>query len=48
MALSRSDHPAVDISLNIVSREILLRQLTDGAAGLSLMGQPPGDYDVEA
>lgn len=44
---SRS-YPEVTISLDVTNRETLLRQLTENAIDLAIMGQPPAELDVEA
>lgn len=41
MALFRTLHPDVKLSLNVVNRETLLRHLTSDSVDLALMGQPP-------
>jgi DNA-binding transcriptional LysR family regulator len=41
MALFRTLHPDVRVSLNVVNRETLLQQLTGNNIDLALMGQPP-------
>lgn len=41
LALFRTMHPDVRISLNVVNRETLLRHLADNSIDLALMGQPP-------
>jgi DNA-binding transcriptional LysR family regulator len=48
MALFRSLHPDVHISLNVVNRETLLRHLRDNSIDLALMGQPPEGQDLAA
>ncbi|MGD8484668.1 MAG: LysR family transcriptional regulator [Thioalkalispiraceae bacterium] len=48
MALFRTLHPDVRISLNVVNRETLLRHLTENSVDLALMGQPPQGYDLTA
>ncbi len=48
MALYRELHPEVRISLNVVNRETLLRQLADNSIDLALMGQPPSGQDLQA
>jgi len=48
VALFRAQHPDVRVSLNVVNRETLLKQLTDNSIDLALMGQPPEGYDLAA
>lgn len=48
MALFRSLHPDVRISLNVVNRETLLQHLTGNLIDLALMGQPPDGLGLVA
>jgi DNA-binding transcriptional LysR family regulator len=48
MALYRTLHPDVHISLNVVNRETLLRHLAENSIDLALMGQPPEGLDLAA
>lgn len=48
MARFRALHPDVRVSLNVVNRETLLRQLTGNLIDLALMGQPPEGLDLTA
>lgn len=48
MALFRTLHPDVRISLNVVNRETLLQHLTGNSIDLALMGQPPEGLDLSA
>jgi len=48
MALFRAQHPDVHLSLNVVNRETLLRQLVENSIDLALMGQPPENLDLTA
>lgn len=41
-------YPDVTVSLDVTNRETLLRQLTENAVDLVIMGQPPAELDVEA
>ncbi len=41
-------YPSVDISLNVLNREELIRRLEANEPDLVLMGQPPDTLDVEA
>lgn len=41
-------HPEVAVSLDVTNREALLRQLSDNAVDLVIMGQPPADRDLES
>jgi DNA-binding transcriptional LysR family regulator len=40
--------PGVTVSLDVTNRESLLKQLADNDVDLVVMGQPPGDMDLEA
>lgn len=40
--------PEVAVSLDVVNREELLHQLSENEVDLVIMGQPPGDVDLEA
>lgn len=46
MAMFRSQHPEVHVSLNVVNRETLLQHLVDDVSDLALMGAPPGGYHL--
>jgi molybdate transport repressor ModE-like protein len=48
MALFRALHPDVQLSLNVVNRETLLRQLSDNSIDLALMGTPPQGLHLAA
>jgi LysR family transcriptional regulator, low CO2-responsive transcriptional regulator len=48
MALFRTQHPDVHLSLNVVNRETLLQHLTGNSVDLALMGQPPEGLDLTA
>ena len=48
MALFRSLHPDVHLSLNVVNRETLLRHLMENSIDLALMGKPPEGGDLSA
>ena len=48
LALFRTMHPDVRISLNVVNRETLLQHLSDNRIDLALMGQPPEDCNLSA
>ncbi len=48
LAVFRSAHPDVKISLNVFNRETLLRHLVENNSDLALMGQPPSGYDLNA
>jgi len=48
MALFRSEHPDVHLSLNVVNRETLLQHLKGNSVDLALMGQPPDGLDLAA
>lgn len=40
--------PGVTVSLDVTNRETLLRQLNDNEVDLVIMGQPPGEMDLES
>jgi len=40
--------PGVTVSLDVTNRETLLRQRTENEVDLVVMGQPPGEMDLEA
>lgn len=48
MALFRALHPDVQISLNVVNRETLLRHLRENLIDLALMGTPPEGQHLSA
>ena len=48
MALFRTLHPDMRISLNVVNREMLLQHLKENIIDLALMGQPPEGRDLAA
>lgn len=48
MALFRALHPDVQLSLNVVNRETLLRHLGENSIDLALMGTPPTDQHLSA
>ena len=48
MALFRARHPDVQLSLNVVNRETLLRHLTENTIDLALMGKPPEGLHLAA
>lgn len=48
LALFRTMHPDVRISLNVVNRETLLQHLSDNVIDLALMGQPPEGCNLSA
>jgi molybdate transport repressor ModE-like protein len=48
MAIFRSHHPEVRVSLNVVNRETLLHHLEDNASDLALMGMPPEGHQLIA
>jgi molybdate transport repressor ModE-like protein len=48
IALFRTLHPDVRVSLNVVNRETLLKHLTENSIDLALMGQPPEGYALAA
>lgn len=48
MALFRTLHPDVRISLNVVNRETLLQHLAGNSTDLVLMGKPPEGLDLNA
>jgi len=48
LALFRTLHPDVRISLNVVNRETLLQHLRENSVDLVLMGKPPEDSDLAA
>jgi len=48
MALFRDQHPDVQISLNVVNRETLLRHLSENTIDLALMGTPPEGLHLTA
>jgi DNA-binding transcriptional LysR family regulator len=48
MALFRRQFPDVEVSLNVVNRETLLRHLTENVSDLALMGTPPEGYQLSA
>lgn len=48
LALFRTLHPDVHVSLNVVNRETLLQQLAGNSIDLALMGQPPEGYHLAA
>jgi DNA-binding transcriptional LysR family regulator len=48
MALFRTLHPDVRISLNVVNRETLLQHLAGNSIDLALMGRPPEGLDLSA
>ena len=48
LALFRTMHPDVRVSLNVVNRETLLRHLSDNRIDLALMGQPPEGCNLSA
>ena len=41
-------YPDVTVSLDVTNREALLQQLSENTVDLVIMGQPPGEADVEA
>ncbi|MDX5332762.1 MAG: LysR family transcriptional regulator [Gammaproteobacteria bacterium] len=48
MARFRALYPEVQLSLNVVNRETLLRHLTENTIDLALMGKPPEDLGLHA
>ena len=48
MALFRRQFPDVEVSLNVVNRETLLRHLTENVSDLALMGTPPEGDQLSA
>jgi len=48
MALFRTLHPDMRISLNVVNREMLLQHLKESIIDLALRGQPPEGLDLAA
>lgn len=48
LALFRTMHPDVRVSLNVVNRETLLRHLSENSIDLALMGQPPEGCNLSA
>jgi LysR family transcriptional regulator, low CO2-responsive transcriptional regulator len=48
LALFRTMHPDVRVSLNVVNRETLLQHLADNSIDLALMGQPPEGCNLSA
>jgi DNA-binding transcriptional LysR family regulator len=48
LALFRTQHPDVRISLNVVNRETLLQHLSENSVDLVLMGTPPEGHDLAA
>jgi len=48
MARFRALYPEVQLSLNVVNRETLLRHLTENRIDLALMGKPPEDLGLHA
>ncbi len=42
------EHEGVTISLDLTNRENVLRQVMDNETDLAVMGQPPGEYDLES
>lgn len=48
MALFRSLHPDVQLSLNVVNRETLLKHLSENTCDLVLMGTPPAGHHLDA
>lgn len=48
MARFRSLHPDVQVSLNVVNRETLLRHLSENTSDLALMGTPPEGLHLDA
>jgi len=42
------EHEGVTISLDLTNRENVLRQVMDNETDLAIMGQPPGEYDLES
>lgn len=48
LALFRTLHPDVQISLNVANRETLLQHLAENRIDLALMGQPPEGCNLEA
>ncbi|MGA7799997.1 MAG: LysR family transcriptional regulator [Gammaproteobacteria bacterium] len=48
MALFRARHPDVQLSLNVVNRETLLRHLSENTSDLVLMGTPPEGLHLDA
>jgi DNA-binding transcriptional LysR family regulator len=48
MALFRAQHPDVQISLNVVNRETLLRHMSENSIDLALMGTPPEGQHLSA
>lgn len=48
LALFRTMHPDVRISLNVVNREMLLQHLASNSIDLALMGQPPEGCNLVA
>jgi DNA-binding transcriptional LysR family regulator len=41
-------HPAIGVSLSVANRDAVILQLTDNAADLAIMGQPPDEADMVA
>lgn len=48
MALFRDLHPDVQLSLNVVNRETLLRHLSENTSDLAIMGTPPEDQHLDS
>lgn len=48
MARFRALYPEVQLSLNVVNRETLLKHLTENTIDLALMGKPPEDLGLHA
>ena len=46
LATFTREHPAVEISLDVANRELLLARLDENVPDLVLMGQPPKDMDL--
>ena len=46
LATFAREHPAVEISLDVANRELLLARLDENVPDLVLMGQPPKDMDL--
>ncbi len=46
LAAFAREHPAVEISLDVANRELLLTRLDENVPDLVLMGQPPKDMDL--
>lgn len=48
LAMFRTLHPEVRVSLNVVNRETLLQHLSDNSVDLALMGRPPEGCNLSA